>query len=217
MHGTLMDGHQDGERLIFHRNQLIDQTALKYGQIYWPEQPIKEVKEHESAKFEVMARWVFFQVAKGLRYLHEELRIVHGDIKPDNILMGQQYAEPIIEQERHATIKLTDFSTAIQIPYDELNSFKTKFANFTPLYRSPEQFESGFYFPKPTDIWALGITLYIYLIGKPPFLKDGTKINDLGDLINQTDIEKEIKTKFESMKFSQQLIDFQINLLKKKP
>ena len=48
----------------------------------------------ENGDIEMAARWVFYQVAEGMRHLHDDHRIAHRDLKHENILMGIQSAEP---------------------------------------------------------------------------------------------------------------------------
>ncbi|KAK9379323.1 kinase-like domain-containing protein, partial [Kockiozyma suomiensis] len=72
----------------------------------------------------VKRRWVW-ELCGALRFLHQDLRIVHGDIKPENCLLHVdsssaadqiRYISPDIN---HATLRLCDFGMAQFIKYNE--------------------------------------------------------------------------------------------------
>ena len=69
--------------------------------------PGKDTSDLENA-----ARWIFYQVADGMVYLHDDLKVYHRDLKHDNILMGYKIGDPYSEDERQPTVKITDFTTA---------------------------------------------------------------------------------------------------------
>jgi len=55
------------------------------------------------------------------------------------------------------------------IPLDQEEDFKSSIKAGTIPFNAPEQFGSEF-LPKPLDIWAFGICLYVYLKNSLPFL-----------------------------------------------
>ncbi len=81
--------------------------------------------------------------------------IIHRDIKPDNILVGEE-----------DTIKITDFGI---VHIEEATFTPTGALIGTPRYMSPEQVHGG-RIDARSDIYAVGIILYELLIGSPPFI-----------------------------------------------
>ncbi|CAM0139835.1 Serine/threonine kinase [Umbelopsis sp. WA50703] len=97
-------------------------------------------------------RFWMAELACAIRYLHQE-RVVHRDIKPDNILL---------DEEGHA--HLSDFNIASHIPtHRPLTSHSG-----TALYMAPEIFQGGGY-NEAVDWWGLGVTMYECVYRKRPF------------------------------------------------
>ncbi len=105
---------------------------------------------------------IMLQIAEALRYVHSQ-GVVHGDIKPDNILI-------IRTADRHRFVKLLDFGLAR--PQSEEGDGSVR---GTPEYLAPERIRKA---PASvaSDIYALGILFYELLVGKPPFLGKATDI-----------------------------------------
>jgi len=88
--------------------------------------------------------------------------VVHGDVKPDNIMVEVRppqtfgaFALPFM--------KLIDFSNAMQL--DETHAYHDSFDVATPSYRAPE-LVYGTKFGCPVDMWAAGITLAELFCGR---------------------------------------------------
>lgn len=91
---------------------------------------------------------VFSQIVKGVKYMHDH-NVAHRDLKLTNILIDEEY-----------TVKIIDFGFAC-----EANERHKMYCG-TPSYMAPEIVEKKLYFPKPTDVWSLGVVLYKLLTGE---------------------------------------------------
>lgn len=122
-------------------------------------------------------------VSAGLAYLHEH-RIVHQDIKPDNILQDADGHYLITDFGISARTRATLSKTQ---PMNNSNSG-------TAAYMAPERFSTN---PAPiyaNDVWAFGATLYELITGNVPFgdgtlpggllQKNGADIPDIGTSIS---------------------------------
>ncbi|CAO5159309.1 eukaryotic-like serine/threonine-protein kinase [Frankia sp. AiPs1] len=92
-------------------------------------------------------------VANALDHAHSR-GVIHRDIKLDNILFAAD-----------GTVKVSDFGIAKLYEGTEATASGT---SGTPTYMAPEQILRGRIGPA-TDIYALGIVMYILLSGHPPF------------------------------------------------
>lgn len=91
--------------------------------------------------------WIAERVLNVLKYLHFH-GVVHGDIKPQNI---------IVEPEKH-TVVLVDYGLAAVKP-----TGKSEAKGYTPYFCAPEQEEWKPPIPQ-TDLYGLGMTM-IYALG----------------------------------------------------
>ncbi|XP_062202734.1 wall-associated receptor kinase 2-like [Phragmites australis] len=86
------------------------------------------------------------QSAKGLAYMHSEITmpILHGDVKPANILLDVNFVP-----------KISDFGTSRMITVDE-NYTSTIIGNWG--YMDPEYVQTGLYTSK-SDVYSFGVVL----------------------------------------------------------
>ncbi|KAK4440750.1 Serine/threonine-protein kinase GRIK2 [Sesamum alatum] len=112
------------------------------------------------------ARKYLRDAVSGLMYLHAH-NVVHGDIKPDNLLVTGS-----------GTVKIADFSVS-QIFEDDNDELRR--SPGTPVFTAPECCLGVTYHGKAADTWALGVTLYCFVLGKYPFL--GETLQDTYDKI----------------------------------
>jgi serine/threonine protein kinase len=103
---------------------------------------------------------LFLDVLSAVAHAHSNL-IVHRDIKPSNVLV------------RHdGQVKLLDFGIAKLLEMDETSSDATQLtlengAALTPKFAAPEQLAGGA-ISTATDVYALGVLLYVCLAGRHP-------------------------------------------------
>eukprot|EP01025_Chloroclados_australasicus_P009882 TRINITY_DN1383_c0_g1_i1.p1 TRINITY_DN1383_c0_g1~~TRINITY_DN1383_c0_g1_i1.p1 ORF type:complete len:679 (+),score=95.20 TRINITY_DN1383_c0_g1_i1:281-2317(+) len=144
---------------------------------------------------EELAAEYFRMMCNGLDYLHYN-RIVHGDLKPDNLLIDDC-----------GELKIADFGCARVIA--EQNSVQNNRFG-TPCFRAPEMQSGQSYDPFNADIWAMGVCLYVMVFGTLPF---------------QGDSEQEVYHAIANQKLafpddvpvSPELRDLLINILQKDP
>ncbi|WP_436853663.1 Stk1 family PASTA domain-containing Ser/Thr kinase [Staphylococcus caeli] len=94
------------------------------------------------------------QIIEGIKHAHDT-KIVHRDIKPQNILV-----------DKNKTLKILDFGIAKAL--SETTMTQTNHVLGTVQYLSPEQ-ARGESTDNGTDIYSIGVVLFEMLTGKPPF------------------------------------------------
>ena len=94
------------------------------------------------------------QVALGLQYLHSQ-DIIHGDIKPQNLLVGDD-----------GVVKIADFGISKMLSGGD----KLVDTAGTPAFMSPELCDGKQYSGRLADVWAFGGTMFMLRFGRPPFL-----------------------------------------------
>ena len=134
-----------------------------------------------------LARRYAYQLASAIRYLHEDVRVVHRDIKLENCLID--ISDPDVAKDG-GNLLLCDFGLAEFVtnhtrsnspdPYDTTGD-RAPPRNIGPSetstsiagslqYASPELIKSpaGF-LSAVVDIWAYGVVIYALLVGDLPF------------------------------------------------
>jgi serine/threonine protein kinase len=117
------------------------------------------------------AKYLFYQVSCGLRYIHKQ-GIIHRDIKLDNILIDEAF---------HC--KICDFGVSRYMKPHELVNEQCG----TPAYLAPEIVLEKGYKGFGADIWSLGVLLFCILTGAMPF--KASTIDNLHKLIIKGEFE----------------------------
>ena len=113
--------------------------------------PLIELVNQSGYIRELEAQKMFCELVSAVYYLHRVKRIVHRDLKLENILLTPQ---------RH--VKLIDFGFA----RENCGIMTTQCASFP--YAAPEVF-MGKTYTEAVDVWSLGVILYAMLVGALPF------------------------------------------------
>ena len=116
----------------------------------------------------------------------EEEKIVHRDIKPDNIFVN-----------KNRTFKLGDFGLSRKM--NKSASFSLRKSAGTPLYMAPETFGWGNKTDYLSDMYSLGIVMYQLLNdGNIPFVSDMRDFTEVDNAIGRRlDREKILPPKYE--------------------
>jgi len=122
------------------------------------------------------------RIADGLRFLQQaclgckaahEHKVIHLDIKPENILLCRV--------EGHLVAKLSDFGISRSLRQLSVGaSVESLLVAGTPRYMSPEQFcaTTDGKIDTESDIYSLGIVLFEILEGIPPFSGTFSELRD---------------------------------------
>ena len=141
--------------------RLIDAGVLEGGQPYLvleyvEGEPIDRYCELSSLSAEARVELILHALA-AVAHAHRHL-IVHRDLKPSNVLVTPD-----------GTVKLLDFGIAKLLDVGaQVAPTQTLMQGLTPQYAAPEQL-LGQTVTTATDVYALGVMLYVLLAGQHPF------------------------------------------------
>src|SRR4029079_1731683 len=109
---------------------------------------------------------IFLHVCDAVAYAHSR-GVVHGDIKPENVMVGSFGEVYLVDWGVASLIPTPDGADAVSVSTERLTQSGVR---GTPAYMAPEQAkgvlpEVG----ERTDVFGLGALLYFVLTGHPPF------------------------------------------------
>src|SRR5829696_1504479 len=145
----VLDHFQDQEGVYYLVMELIEglDLALLVEQRGAPGLPVEEVIEYPR------------QACEALQYVHDQ-RIVHRDVKPQNLILGK--GEGVV---------LVDFGVATEIGASASGTVGVG----TPRFMAPEVFAGGAVSAR-ADVFGLAATMWTLITGTPPVYGDPTQL-----------------------------------------
>lgn len=135
---------------VFENDQFFQMVMEKHGS----GMDLFEFIDRQPLVDEQLCCFIFRQIVNAVDHLHS-LRILHRDIKDENIIIDQ-----------HFHVKLIDFGSATYMEDGKL--FSTFYG--TTEYCSPEVLAGNKYAGPELELWSLGITLFVIMFFENPFL-----------------------------------------------
>lgn len=100
------------------------------------------------------------RLARGLAFLcnalHRKFRIIHADLKPENLVL----------HSKHSTLSIIDYGSSWPI---EQTSVRHAGDGFDPHYAAPELFSNSSVVDGRVDQFSIGVIMYRMLTGKIPY------------------------------------------------
>lgn len=100
--------------------------------------------------------YILNEVAQGIRHMHD-LDVIHGDIKPSNILLDEQLKE----------IKIVDYGTSRILEQQQLNIYQSQVIT-TPKF-TPKELYQNRQNSKKVDIYGFGCLMFNLFTGQVPY------------------------------------------------
>lgn len=91
-------------------------------------------------------------LARAVRHLHTEARIMHRDIKPDNVMFDPRTGQYV----------LIDFSSSFSLREDPPYELPVT----SPSYEPPEHWRMNRSYNESCDVWSMGATIYEVVLGE---------------------------------------------------
>uniref|UniRef100_A0A182XBV2 mitogen-activated protein kinase kinase n=1 Tax=Anopheles quadriannulatus TaxID=34691 RepID=A0A182XBV2_ANOQN len=155
---------------------------------------------------EYILRQIALAIVRALHYLHTELRVIHRDVKPSNVLMN-----------RRGEVKMCDFGIS---GYLVDSVAKTIDAGCKP-YMAPERIDPGSGsrtagYDIKSDVWSLGITMVEIATGRFPYATWRTPFEQLKQVVKDDPPRLPKSAHPDAEDFSPEFHAFTVSCLQKK-
>jgi serine/threonine protein kinase len=127
---------------------------------------VSKISDGKSDEIAVFGMIIIIYVLRALTFL-EQLNIIHGDIKPQNLV--------IVPNEQAFCIKLIDFGTVEKMNTRRAQQTVDITKGFTLFFVSPEFLQRNSknlvsrHLHKKSDAWAAGVMFYLLFCGELPW------------------------------------------------
>lgn len=147
-----------------------DQSRVYIVLEYAPNGELFKILREQDRFDELTTAKYIVKISEAISYCHSK-HVIHRDIKPENILVGA-----------NGELKLGDFGWAVCLSSDNRRTTLCGTLDYLP----PEMIE-GREHDEKADSWSLGVLLYEFLVGSPPFEAPGQR--DTCQRIKDVDIK----------------------------
>ncbi|XP_059059214.1 dual specificity mitogen-activated protein kinase kinase 6 [Achroia grisella] len=131
---------------------------------------VKVYKNNRTIPENILGK-ITFSVVSALNYLYSQLRVIHRDVKPSNILINRQ-----------GEVKMCDFGISGYL----VNSIAQTIDAGCKLYMAPERIDpygNPAHYDIRSDVWSLGISLIELATGKFPYQSWPTPFEHLKQVV----------------------------------
>ena len=107
------------------------------------------------------------QILETLVFLNrDDIKIIHGDLKPDNIMLT---FNPMDHDDESPSIKVIDFGSSTYM-HEQIHTYIQ-----SRRYRAPEVYIQSCHYTPAVDMWSFGCILAEIFAGKPLFCAKSTQ------------------------------------------
>lgn len=161
----------------------------------------EDVRKGVAGRTQVWALGVILKVCEAMAYAHTSKRVIHRDLKPLNIMVGDfgevyvidwglaRVLGPSGNVEGDSEVVFTDrFQERLELPGAPHQSREGEVQPGTPGFMSPEQVAGRLNSIGPhSDVYSVGAILYLLIAGEVPYFDGGKGLVDWHSAVRHRD------------------------------